>query len=168
LQKRNHSGLIIKPSFRANLSMQRHQPFKWRHFLPDIILLNVCWYCRYALSYRDLEEMLLERGIKVDHTTIYRWVQAYAPELDKRIRPHLNSTNDSWKVDETYIKVKGVWKYLYRAIDSLGNTLDFMLSAKRDAKAVKRFFQKVLKGPWTEIPRVINVDKNPAYPSEAV
>jgi transposase, IS6 family len=117
------------------------------------------------LSYRDLEEMMLERGIPVEHTTIYRWVQAYAPELDKRIRPHLSSTNDSWKVDETYIKVKGAWKYLYRAIDSEGKTLDFMLSAKRDAKAAKRFFRKVLKGSWTGIPRVINVDKNPAYPS---
>ncbi len=108
---------------------------------------------------------MLERGIKVDHTTIYRWVQAYAPELDKRIRPHLSSINDSWKVDETYIKVKKEWKYLYRAIDSQGNTLDFMLSAKRDAKAAKRFFKKVLKGAWTVMPRVINVDKNPAYPA---
>jgi transposase, IS6 family len=84
--------------------------------LPDVILLNVRWYSRYSLSYRDLEEMMLERGVEVDHTTIYRWVQAYAPELDKRIRPHLSSTNDSWKVDETYIKVKKEWKYLYCAI----------------------------------------------------
>jgi transposase, IS6 family len=110
--------------------MDSQSPFKWRHFSADVILLNVRWYSRYSLSYRDLEEMNLERGIKVDHTTLLRWVQAYAPELDKRIRPHLNSTNDSWKVDETYIKVKGIWKYLYRAIDSQGNTLDFMLSAK--------------------------------------
>ena len=107
---------------------------------------------------------MLERGVKVDHTTIYRWVQAYAPELDKRCRPHLSPTNDSWKVDETYVKVKGKWKYLYRAIDSKGNTLDFMLSAKRDTKAAVRFFKKVLKGKHTEVPRVINVDKNGAYP----
>ena len=144
--------------------MNSLNPFKWRHFLPDVILLNVRWYCRYSLSYRDLEEMMLERGIEVDHTTIYRWVQDYAPELDKRCRPHLNTTNDSWKVDETYIKVKGEWKYLYRAIDSQGNTLDFMLSAKRDAKAAERFFKKVLKAKHTKIPRVINVDKNLAYP----
>jgi transposase, IS6 family len=85
--------------------------------------------------------------------------------LDKRIRPHLNPTNDSWKLDETHIKVKKVWKYLYRAIDSQGNTLDFMLSAKRDAKAAKQFFKKVLKSSWTVMPRVINLDKNPAYPS---
>jgi IS6 family transposase len=98
--------------------------FKWWHFLPEIILLNVRWYCRYALSYRNLEEMMQERGIEVDHSTINRWVLKYAPELDKRIRPHLKPTNDSWRVDKTYIKIKGVWKYLYRAVDSAGNTLD--------------------------------------------
>jgi transposase, IS6 family len=97
------------------------------------------------LSYQDLEEMMFEREIEVDHTTIYRWVQAYAPELGKPIRPHLSSTNDSWKVDETYIKVKGEWKYLYRAIDSEGYTLDFMLTAKQDAKAAKRFLKKSSK-----------------------
>jgi transposase, IS6 family len=95
-------------------------PFKWRHYESEIILLNMRWYSRYPLSYRNLEEMMLERGIKVVHTTIYRWVQAYAPEIDKRCRPYLKSTNDSWKVDETYVKVKGKWKYLYRAIDSDG------------------------------------------------
>ena len=76
--------------------------FKWRHFLPDVILLNVRWYCRYGLSYRDLEEMMAERGIEVDHSTINRWVLKYAPELDKRIRPALRPTSDSWRVDETY------------------------------------------------------------------
>lgn len=143
--------------------------FKWRHFQAEIILLNVRWYCRYALSYRDLEEMMAERGIEVDHSTINRWVLKYAPELDKRIRPHLQTTNDSWRVDETYIKaecrrrkiphcpfllVKGQWKYLYRAVDSQGNTLDFLLRAKRDAllsRAVlaenaQRFSHSVSKG----------------------
>ena len=139
--------------------------FKWRHFLPEIILLNVRWYCRYALSYRDLEEMMAERGIKVDHSTINRWVLKYAPELDKRIRPHLKQTNDSWRVDETYIKVKGRWKYLYRAVDSLGNTLDFLLCAKRDASAAERFLRKTLNASHTQSPRVINVDKNAAYPA---
>ena len=127
-------------------------------------MLNVRWYLRYSLSYRDLEEMMLEHGVKVDHTTIYRWVQAYSPEIDKRCRRHLKPTNDSWRVDETYIKIKGVWKYLYRAVDSAGNTLDFMLSAKRDAKAAKRFLKKVLNSPHTVEPRVITVDKNAAYP----
>lgn len=105
-----------------------------------------------------------ERGIEVDHTTIYRWVQSYAPELERRVRPYLSLTNDSWRVDETYVKVKGVWKYLYRAVDSMGNTLDFMLSAKRDGKAAERFFRKVLKAEHTQVPRVVTVDKNAAYP----
>ncbi len=107
---------------------------------------------------------MAEWGVEVDHFTIHRWVLSYAPELDKRIRPHLNPTNDSWWVDETYIEVKGVWKYLYRAVDSMGNTLDFMLSAKRDGKAATRFFRKVLKAEPTQKPRVITVDKNAAYP----
>jgi len=119
--------------------MTASEPFKWRHFQSEIILLTVRWYLRYGLSYRDLEEMMLERGSQVDHTTIYRWVQVYSPELDKRCRRYLKPTNDSWRVDETYIKIKGVWKYLYRAVDSQGNTLDFMLSAKRDAKLPNAF-----------------------------
>lgn len=112
--------------------------FKWRHFLPEMILLNVRWYCRYAF-YRDLEEMMA-RGMEVDHSTINRWVLKYAPELDKRIRSHLKQTNNSWRVDETYIKAKGAWKYLYRAVDSDGNTLDFLLSAKRDALLSRAVF----------------------------
>ncbi len=103
--------------------MTSDSPFKWRPFEGQIILLCVRWYLRYGLSYRDLEEMMVERGLEVDHTTIYRWVQRYAPELEKRCRPHLKLTNDSWRVDETYIKVKGEWRYLYRAVDSAGNTL---------------------------------------------
>jgi len=124
----------------------------------------VRWYLRYSLSYRDLEEMMEERGLAIDHTTIYRWVQRYAPELEKRCRPHLRSTNDSYRVDETYVKIKGKWSYLYRAIDSTGQTIDFMLSAKRDARAAKRFFRKMLRLPQHSSPRVINVDQNKAYP----
>jgi hypothetical protein len=89
--------------------MAEQHPFKWRHFQAEIILLCVRWYLRYALSYRDLEEMMRERGLQIDHSTIYRWVQCYAPELEKRCRSHLKVTNDSWRVDETYVKVKGVW-----------------------------------------------------------
>ena len=144
--------------------MLSSNPFKWRHFQSAIILLTVRWYLRYGLSYRDLEEMMQERGVAVDHTTIYRWVQAYSPELDKRCRRHLKLTNDSWRVDETYLKIKGRWKYLYRAVDSDGNTLDFLLTAKRDAKAAKRFLRKVLNASHTIAPRVITVDKNAAYP----
>jgi transposase, IS6 family len=143
-----------------------HDPalFKWRHFEADIILCAVRWYLRYALSYRDVEELLRERGVWVDHTTVFRWVQRYAPELDKRCRPHLKSTNDSYRVDETYIKIKKQWYYLYRAVDSQGQTLDFMLSPTRDADAAERFFRRVLQASHALTPRVITVDKNAAYP----
>jgi transposase-like protein len=104
------------------LSLSSATPFKWRHFEAEIILLCVRWYLRYALSYRDLEEMMLERGLRVDHTTIYRWVQRSAPELEKRCRPHLKTTPDSWRVDETDVKIKGVWTYLSRAVDSPSGT----------------------------------------------
>jgi len=162
-------------------------PFTWRHFEAELILLCVRWYRRYALSYRDLEELMRERGLQVDHTTIYRWVQYYAPELDQRSRAHLKACNDSWRVDETSINIKKVWTYLYRAVDSQGNTLEFLLSPTRDAEAAKRFFLKALPSPAgsaphvhpfeeqvaeptaaanpvTPTPRVINVDKNAAYP----
>jgi transposase, IS6 family len=144
--------------------MSRPSPFKWRHFEAEIILLCVRWYLRYALSYRDLEELMAERGLHVDHTTIYRWVQHYAPELDRRCRPHLKATTDSWRVDETYVKVKGTWMYLYRAVDSQGATLEFFLSATRDTQAAKQFFFKALRASHSMLPRVITVDKNPASP----
>jgi transposase, IS6 family len=144
--------------------MDTSTPFKWRHFQADINLLCVHWYLRYSLSYRDLEEIMLERGLHIDHTTIYRWVQRYAPELEKRCRPHLKATTDSWRVDETYVKVKKVWMSLYRTVDSQGNTLEFLVSATRDAQAVKRFFQKTLGTSQAASHRVITVDKNAAYP----
>jgi transposase, IS6 family len=139
-------------------------PFKWRHFEGEVILLCIRWYLRYALSYRDVEELMQERGLAVDHTSIFRWVQRYAPELDKRCRPRLKATNDSYRVDETYIKTKKEWYYLYRAVDSTGAILDFMLSATRDGDAAERFFRQVLQASHTRTPRVITVDKNAAYP----
>lgn len=147
-------------------SPTKHRPklFKWRHFEPQIILLCVRWYLRYSLSYRDVEEIMTERGLPIDHTTIYRWVQRYAPILEKKCRARLKPTNASWRIDETYIKVKGQWMYLYRAVDSDGNTVEFMLSQKRDAQAAKRFFRKALRARHTVPPRVINVDRNPSYP----
>ena len=111
--------------------------FKWRQFEPEVILLAVGWYLRFSLSYRDVEELLVERGLRADHVTVWRWVQRYAPELDRRLRKRLKATNDSWRVDETYVRVKGKWVYLYRAVDSTGATIDFLLSAKRDALARK-------------------------------
>jgi transposase, IS6 family len=139
-------------------------PFKWRHFEPEIILLCVRWYFRYQLSYRDLEEMMRERGLSIDHTTIFRWVQKYAPEINKRIRPHLKLAGTSYRVDETYIKVGKSCKYLYRAVDSTGQTIEFMLSAKRDVSAAKRFFKKMMRADHRRLPFTISVDKNAAYP----
>jgi len=139
--------------------------FKWRHFRGEVILGCVRWYCKYGISYRDLEEMMLERGLEVDHTTLYRWVQHYAPEIEKKLRWYWKpSLGYSWRVDETYVKVKGKWVYLYRAIDKHGDTIDFYLSQTRNGKAAKRFLGKALKSlkKWSH-PHIINTDKAPAY-----
>ena len=149
---------------RQSAQGRQGQSFKGRQFTAEVIVWAVRWYLMFPISYRDLELMLLDRGVKVDHSTIFRWIQAYAVELDKRIRPHLRTSNGSWRVDETYVKVKGRWMYLYRAVDSRGQTIDFLLSAKRDAEAAKRFFRKALAQPHTVNPRTITVDKNAAYP----
>jgi len=138
--------------------------FKWRQFEPEVILLAVGWYLRFSLSYRDVEELLAERGLHADHVTVWRWVQRYAPELQRCLRHHLKPTNDSWRMDETYVRVKGKWRYLYRAVDSTGATLDFLLSAKQDAAAAKRFLAKALGGANHPAPRVINTDGYAAYP----
>jgi transposase-like protein len=148
-------------------SVRPDQSFKGRQFTAEVILWAVRWYLMFPVSYRDLELMLADRGVEVAHTTVFRWVQTYAPEIEKRIRPHLRLSNGSWRVDETYVRVKGRWMYLYRAVDSRGQTIDFLLSAKRDAEAAKRFFRKALKQPHTVNPRTITVDKNPAYPCAA-
>ncbi|MCR8861003.1 MULTISPECIES: IS6 family transposase [Bacillus] len=144
--------------------MKKPVDFKWKHYEPEIILLAVRWYLRYSLSYRDLVEMMEERGLSISHTTIMRWIHRYGSDLDKRVRRHLKKTNNFWRVDETYIKVKGKWMYLYRAVDSGGNTVDFYLSKNRKAKSAKRFFKKALASCHTSKPRVLTVDKNPAYP----
>src|SRR3954451_20159729 len=110
-------------------------------------------------------ELVAERGVEVDASCIWRWVQAYAPELNKRCRRYLKPVNKSYRIDETYIKVKGVDKYLYRALDSTGQTIDFLLTAKRDTAAAKRFLRKAIEASGNAMPRVIDVDKNPAYPA---
>ncbi|WP_410780183.1 IS6 family transposase [Klebsiella quasipneumoniae] len=141
-------------------------PFKGRHFQRDIILWAVRWYCKYGISYRELQEMLAERGVNVDHSTIYRWVQRYAPEMEKRLRWYWRNPSDlcPWHMDETYVKVNGRWAYLYRAVDSRGRTVDFYLSSRRNSKAAYRFLGKILNNvkKW-QIPRFINTDKAPAY-----
>ena len=138
--------------------------FKGRHFEGVIILQCLRWYCKYALSYRDLEEIMAERGVIVDHSTIYRWVYKYAAEFEKKISWYKGYRCSSWRVDKTYIKVKGKWCYLYRAIDKDGNMVDFMLSRKRDTESAKRFFKKAIKSSKDYLPyKRINTDKYAPY-----
>jgi putative transposase len=135
--------------------------FKFRHFQKEAILLSVRWYISYALSYRDLEEMMLERGMEVDHSTIQRWVVYYAPKLEEKFRKNYKKkVGGSWRMDETYIKIKGVWYYLYRAVDKEGKTIDFMLSKNRDTDAAKSFFIKAIGN--NELPEKITIDKSGA------
>ena len=112
--------------------------FRGRHFRSEVIILCVRWYLRYPLSYRDLEEMMAERGLSVDHSTIARWVLFYAPILNRRIRREMRQPNRSWRLDETYLRAAGKWTYLYRAIDSAGDTIDFMLSTESGSDGGKR------------------------------
>src|ERR1700739_2270785 len=130
--------------------------FKGRHFDRETIVLCVRWYLTYKLSSRDLVQMMAERGIEVTHTTILRWVQRFVPEFEKRWNRYSRTVGRSWRCDETYIKVKGHWTYLYRAVDKLGQTVDFLLSERRDIAAAKRFFSKAMKKHGT--PRVIPLD----------
>lgn len=147
--------------------MENSRPtlFRGRHFQDQIILQCLRWYLRYSLSYRDLEEMMTERGLSVDHSTIARWVLRYAPILAERIRRDMRNPNGSWRVDETYVRVAGRWTYLYRAVDSKGSTIDFLLSPYRDRLAAKHFLQLALSNCGKIRPRVINVDGHPAYSS---
>src|SRR5258708_37619476 len=142
-------------------------PFQGRQYSGEVILLAVRWYLRYPLAYEHVAEMLAERGIEVDASCIWRWVQAYAPEINKRCRPHLRRTNKSYRIDETYIKVKGKDRYLYRAVDSTGQTIEFLLTAKRDTAAAKRSLRRAIDASGNPMPRVMNVDKNPPYPAAA-
>jgi len=136
--------------------------FKWKQFQPELILLCVRWYLKYPLTYRNLVEIMAERGLSVVHTTIMRWVIQYSPILDQRVRKHLKATNDSWRLDETYLKIKGVNHYLYRAVDSSGKTIDFWLSEHRDKDSARRFLQKAMRAEHNQIPRVITTDRYPA------
>ncbi len=119
--------------------------FKGRHFEQEIILLCVRWYLRYKLAYRDLVEMMAERGLPIAHTTILRWVQRYAPEFDKRWSRFSAAVGTSWRVDETYVRIRGRWAYLYRAADALGKTVDFRLCPRRNVASAKAFFRKALR-----------------------
>lgn len=115
--------------------------FKGRHFDQSVILLCIRWYLAYNLSLRDLEEMMAERGLSVDHSTVHRWVVLLAPQLLERFNRRKRTVTGKWHIDETYIKVRGQWMYLYRAIDSLGDTVEFFFSEHRDLRAAKRFLR---------------------------
>jgi putative transposase len=134
--------------------------FKGRHFPKAVILMVVRWYVAYALSYRDIEELMNERGVNVDHATVQRWVVEYSPQLMEQARKVIKSSADSWRMDETYIKVKGEWVYLYRAVDKLGNTIDFMLSKKRDKPAATGFFTQAIG--HASPPEKVAIDKSGA------
>jgi len=131
--------------------------FKGRHFDREIIILCVRWYLRFKLSFRDLVEMMAERGISLAHTTIMRWIQRYVPEFEKRWNRFACQAGASWRVDETYVKIKGRWTYLYRAVDKEGKTVDFLLRAKRDVAAAKAFFGRAFKSHG-RLPRSITRD----------
>lgn len=125
---------------------------------PSVIMLFVYMKCRFSLSYRELEEMMMIRGASIDHATLQRWVKRFVRLIDTRVRKRKRPTNGSWRMDETYIKINGKWVYLYRAIDKFGDTIDFLLRARRDAVAAKAFFRKAFKENGT--PDKVNVDKS--------
>ena len=147
--------------------MGRERPalFKGRHFEPEIIVVCVRRYLRFCLSLRDIEELMAERGLSVDHTTVWRWVQAYAPEIRKRLQGHVKYKLTTWFMDETYIQVSGRWMYLFRAVDNHGQTVDFYLSETRDREAAKRFLQAALANPDNRPPHVLSIDGNRSYPA---
>jgi putative transposase len=134
--------------------------FKGSHYPKDVILYAVFFYVRYAVSYRDLEEIMEERSVEVDHATLNRWVVKYSPMIASEAQKRKSPTNSSWRMDETYIKVKGKWVYYYRAVDKNGKTLDFMLSEKRDAKSARRFFKQAIDN--NDVPAKVVIDKSGA------
>jgi putative transposase len=134
--------------------------FKGYRFFKGIILMTIRWYVAYALSYRDIEELMKERGVPLDHSTIQRWVVKFLPLLCAAFKKRKVAVNGSWRVDETYIKIKGQWCYQYRAVDKYGFTIDFMLSKHRDADAAKRFFKKAIRSSGQ--PHKVTIDKSGA------
>jgi len=134
--------------------------FKGRHFQKDMILQSIRWYLAYALSYRDIEELMHERGFSVDHSTINRWVLHYAPQLEAAFRRKKKRVGNRWRMDESYIKVKGQWTYYYRAVDKQGQTIDFLLTAARDTNAALRFLKKAIAQNGK--PSLVNIDQSGA------
>src|ERR687893_2611687 len=155
---------MILSAIAEQLKRRAKDDFKGRHFEASLILQAVSWYLRYPLSYRDIEEMLLERGLDVDHSTLNRWVLAYAPLIERRLRFFRKPPCGSVRIDETYIRIRGQWRYLYRAIDKHGTPVDFLLTASRDLDAAKRFFRKMLQDEPLLGPDRIGTDGAGPYP----
>src|SRR5687768_8068221 len=133
--------------------------FRDLRFPAEVILWAVRWYLQFGISDRDPKRMLADRGVMVDHVTLYRLVQRFAPELERRMRRHLRPCRGPWHVDATYVRVGGRWRYLYRAVDGTGQTIDFLLSAKRDKRAARRFFRQALGRKNTRHPRTVVTDR---------
>ena len=159
---------MILSAIAAKLKQRAKGDFKGRHYEAALIVQAVSWYLRYPLSYRDIEELFLERGVEVDHSTLNRWVLAYAPLIEKRLRQFRKPHCGSVRIDETYIRVRGEWRYLYRAIDKHGNPVDFLLTAHRDIDAAKRFFRKMLADHPLLAPDRIGTDGAGTYPPAIV
>jgi transposase-like protein len=147
----------------AQLASFPRSAFARYYYPPDVIVLAVRWYPRFNLSYRDLEELLAERGIEVDHTTVYRWVQRFTPLLADAARPCRHAVGTRWQVDETYVKVAGRWRYVYRAIDEFGQIIDLYVSPRRDAAAAREFFERAIATARTRPVEVVT-DRAATYP----
>jgi len=155
---------MILNAIAEKLKRQSKNDFKGRHFEAWLIVQAVAWYLHYPLSYQDIEEMFRERGFEVDHSTINRWVLAYAPFIEKRLRQFRRPHYGSVRIDESYVKIRGKWRFLYRAIDKCGNPVDFLLTAKRDLDTVRRFFRKMLKDDPLLSPGKIGTDGANTFP----
>ena len=138
-------------------------PFRKRQFAAEIIVTCVRWYLRFSLSLRDMEELMAERGLSVDHTTIWRWTQTYAPEVQRRLQGQIKPKRSTWHMDETFVRIAGRWLYLFRAVDSSGQTVDFYLSETRDREAAKCFLKRALANPDNRPPHVFARDKLRSY-----
>jgi transposase-like protein len=154
----------MRTAHRSRRSIPPRSAFAGFRFPSDVIVLAVRWYLRFGLSYRDLEELLAERGIEVDHVTIYRWVLRFTPLLADAARPCRHRVGDRWQVDETYVKVAGQWRYVYRAIDQFGQVIDVFLSPRRDTKAAHRFLERAI-GTTKITPAEVSTDQAPVYPA---
>jgi transposase-like protein len=153
----------MKPSFGPRSSLPPSSAFVGFRFPAEVIAVAVRCYLRYGLSYRDVEELLVERGVEVDHVTVFRWVQWFTPLLADAARFCRHSPGDRWFVDETYVKVNGLWRYVYRAVDQYGQVIDVLVSARRDANAARRFFQRALTTLKVR-PSEVVTDAAPVYP----